>query len=133
MALQITKPARKARLVEEKQKGEATYMADVRVYAFDGFLLVGDRDKVDDGHIAELVRSAVGDRNSIHRAMNSKVMPSGHGYMIQLPCAEDAGFEVGETAPVGVDKSARGVLCISRDSRDHLIEDLLTIRREQIR
>ena len=40
LALQVTKPARSAGLVEENSDGEATSLADVRVYAFDHLLLV---------------------------------------------------------------------------------------------
>jgi hypothetical protein len=39
-ALQVTKPARAAGLVEEDEDGEATYLAEVRVFAFDRLCLI---------------------------------------------------------------------------------------------
>jgi hypothetical protein len=38
-ALQVTKPARAAGLVEEDEEGETTYLSEVRVFAFEYPLL----------------------------------------------------------------------------------------------
>ena len=45
LALQVTKPARAAGLVE-KTDDELTRLADIRVFAFDGLLLVVDLDRI---------------------------------------------------------------------------------------
>jgi hypothetical protein len=136
VALQITKPARAAELVEETEDGTATYRADVRVYSFDHLLLVVDREKVSNEHIAELVASAARDTRSIHRAMDSTVHIAGNGYQVQLPPAADAGFSEGDRAPC---HTARGVLVISKDDGTaagadaaRLARDLVTIRRDQL-
>lgn len=99
LALQITKPARSAGLVEENADGDAVSLADVRVYAFDHLLLVVDRERVSTEHIAELVIAATRDTSSIYRAMDATVQIAGHGYQVQLPPAQDAGFAKGDRAP----------------------------------
>jgi hypothetical protein len=136
LALQITKPARAAELVEEDSEGNATYRADVRVYAFDHVLLVVDIDNVSAAHTAELVSSAAGDTDSIYRAMDASVQIAGNGYQVQLPPARDAGFTKGDRAPC---HTARGVLVISRDDGTaagadaaRLARDLVGIRKEQV-
>ena len=133
LALQITEPARSAGLVEENNEGEATHLSKVRVHAFDNLLLVADRDPrvVKPEHVVELVSSAMRDTKSIHRAMDSKVQTSGHGYQVQLPPASDAGFRVGDSAPV---QPAPGVLVVHRhmDDAARLGRDLVGIRRAQV-
>ena len=57
LALQVTKPARSAGLVEENSDGEATSLADVRVYAFDHLVLVIDLDVVATEDVTESVHS----------------------------------------------------------------------------
>lgn len=130
LALQVTKAARSAELVEEDNDGEANRLARVRVYAFDYVLLVVDRDRVDDKHVAELVRAAAGDTESIHRATDAAVSIAGNGYQVQLPVATDAGLEIDGEVPC---QPAPGLLVIHRKNRDQarLAEDLLTIRRAQ--
>jgi hypothetical protein len=54
LALQITKPARAAELVEENSEGAPTSLADVRVYSFQHMLLVVDVEAVAATEIAEL-------------------------------------------------------------------------------
>jgi hypothetical protein len=136
LALQITKPARAAELVEENSDGDATYRADVRVYSFEHVLLVVDVDTVSPTHTAELVASAARDTNSIYRAMNASVQIAGNGYQVQLPPARDADFTEGDRAPC---HTARGVLIISKDDGTaagadaaRLARDLVTIRKEQL-
>ena len=135
-ALQVTKPARAAELVDEDADGNAISLADVRVYAFDHLLLVVDLDAVSTEHTTELVIAAAQDTNSIHRAMDASVQIAGNGYQVQLPPAEDAGFAVGDRAPC---HPAPGVLTISKDedtsaetAASRLAEDLRTIRIEQL-
>jgi hypothetical protein len=136
VALQVTTPARAAGLVEEDNDGEATYLADVRVYAFDDLLLVVDLEAVTTAHTTELVVAAARDTNSIHRAMDASVQIAGNGYQVQLPPAEDASLREGDAAPC---QSAPGVLVISKDTETQteintarLAADLITIRTEQL-
>ncbi|WP_436348910.1 hypothetical protein [Natronorubrum sp. FCH18a] len=135
LALQITKPTRAAGLVEEDADGEATALADVRVYAFDHLLLMVDLDTVSVGERAELVVAAAQDTNSVHRAMDATVRIAGHGYQVQLPPAKDAGFSEGDRAPC---HPAPGMIVISRDDgtsagtdKARLARDLAAIRREE--
>ena len=135
-ALQVTKPARAAGLVEEDEDGEATYLAEVRVFAFDQLLLVVDHEAVPTAHTTELVVAAAQDTDSIYRAMDASVQIAGNGYQVQLPPAADASFREGDTAPC---QAARGVLVISQydgtgkgaDSA-RLAADLVTLRNEQL-
>jgi hypothetical protein len=135
-ALQVTRPARAAGFVEEDKNGEATYLAEVRVFAFDHLLLVVDLETVSTAHTTELVVAAAQDTDSIYRAMDASVQIAGNGYQVQLPPAADAGFRKGDTAPC---QAARGVLVISQydgtgkgaDSA-RLAADLVTLRNEQL-
>lgn len=131
LALQITEPARSAGLVEETNDGDPTYLADVRVHAFNDLLLVADRDtdRLKNEDVAQLVASAARDTKSVYRAGNSSVTIAGHGYQVQLPPAEDAGFYVGTSTQV---KTAPGVLLICRERSARLADDLASIRRDQV-
>jgi hypothetical protein len=136
LALQITKPARAAELVEETSEGDATYQADVRVYAFDHLLLVVDIDKVTPADTADLVAAAARDTKTIYQAMDASIQIAGNGYQVQLPPARDAGFAEGDRAPC---HTARGVLIISNDDSTaagadaaRLAGDLVTIRTDQL-
>lgn len=131
LALQITEPARSAGLVEENDEGDATYLADIRVYAFDDLLLVADRDtdRVKNEDVAELVASTARDTKSVYRAVNSSVTIAGNGYQVQLPPAEDAGFYIGTSTLV---KTAPGILLIHRGRSARLVGDLVSIRRDQV-
>ncbi len=131
LALQVTKPARSAGLVEENGEGDATYLADVRVYSFEDLLLVASRntDHLKPAAIAELVASATRDTATVYQAINASVHISGDGYQVQLPPAEDAGFHQGDTAPV---KSLSGILLIYRDRSERLANDLASLRRDQL-
>ncbi len=135
LALQITKPARSSGLVEEDADGEATSLSDVRVYAFDHLLLVVDTNSVSTAHTTELVIAAAKDTKSVYRALKATVQIAGHGYQVQLPPAEDAGFTEGDRAPC---HTASGMIAISRDDGTsagadaaRLARDLVTIRNEQ--
>ena len=135
LALQVTKSTRSAGLVEENSDGEATSLADVRVYAFDHLLLVIDFDAVATEDVTELVVAAARDTKSIHRAMDATVQIAGHGYQVQLPPATDAGFSEGDRAPC---HPAPGILIISKDDGTsagadtaRLAQDIVTLRNEQ--
>jgi hypothetical protein len=135
-ALQVTKPARAAGLVEENEEGEATYLAEIRVFAFDHLLLVVDLEAVATAHTTELVVAAAQDTDSIYRGLDASVQIAGNGYQLQLPPAADAGFREGDNAPC---QSARGILVIAKDdgtakaaAAARLPADLITIRNEQL-
>jgi hypothetical protein len=136
LARQVTEPARSAGLVEEDGEGTATYLADVRVFAFDGLLLVVDLDAVSTAETVELVTAAARDTDSIYRAMDASVQIAGHGYQVQLPPARDGGFAEGDRAPC---TPASGILVISRDDgttagvdASRLAGNLVTIRDDQV-
>lgn len=137
LALQVTKPARSGGFVEEDDDGDATSLADeVRVFAFDSLLLVIDLNAVSTAQTSELVAAATRDTESIYRAMDASVQIAGHGYQVQLPPAEDAGFSEDDRAPCS---SAPGLLLIARDdststgaAASRLAQDIATLRREQI-
>ncbi len=129
LALQVTKPARQAELVVEDSDGTATRRAEAHIYGFDGLLLVVDSENVAMNHRAELVAAAAGDTDSIHRGGKATVEIAGNGYQIQLPGCREAGFEVGDTAPV---RAKKGVLMIHDGRNSQLAGDLFTLRDEQV-
>lgn len=137
LALQITREARAADLATTVADGEATgadrwaRLAAVRVYGFDGLLLVVDRERAAAEHVAELVASAAGDTASIYRGANASVRPAGNGCMVSLPGLEETGLELGQTVPA---RPAPNLLVIhARESRPaRVAEDLATIRRGQV-
>lgn len=135
LALQVTKPARSAGLVEETQDGKATLLAEVRVYAFDHLLLVVSRDAVPAEYVAELVAGAAQDTQSIHRALDATIQIAGNGYQVQLPPARDAGFTDDDAAPC---HPAPDIIAISLDDGTsagadaaRLAGDIVTERKEQ--
>lgn len=132
-ALQITKPARSAGLVEETKDGNASYRADVRVHAFRDLLLVVDLERVDEEDEAEMVATTVRDTKTAYQSINAGVHIAGEGYQVHLPVANDAGFETSDIAPV---HPAPNILVISaKTSTDsaRLAKDLVSIRKEQVR
>lgn len=142
LALQVTREVRRAGLVEEQEPdpvpdGETgpwpTYRASVRVHAFEGVLLVVDRDgdRVAKAAVAALVASAARDTGSVYDAEKATVVTKGHGYQLQLPPASDAGFREGDSAPV---ETAPGVLVIHKKSDDaaRLASDLVELRNAQV-
>ena len=136
LALQVTKSARSAGLVEEGSEGDSTYLANVRVFAFDHLLLVIDRTQVRTEDTAELVVAAAQDTKSMYRGIDATVQIAGNGYQVQLLPAVDAGFGEGDRAPC---RSAPGVLALSRDDStstgadsSRLAKDIVTMRSEQI-
>jgi hypothetical protein len=128
LALQVTKPARAAGLVEETDD-QPTRLADIRVFAFDGLLLVMDIDRITDENIVELATSAALDTVSIHRVANASLQIAGNGYQVQLPGAADAGFHVGDRAPC---TPAPNILVISAEGAERVAADIATIRKEQV-
>jgi len=85
--------------VEEDNDGEATYRADVRVYAFDHLLLVVELEAITTAHMTELVVAAAQDTDSIYRAMDASVQIAGNGHQghriysllrLYLPVGEEA-------------------------------------------
>jgi len=62
---------------------------------------------------------------------SASIQIAGHGYQVNLPPVEDAGFEEGDPAPV---HPAPRVLVITIDEprASRLAADLVTIRRDQV-
>jgi len=129
LALQLTKPARKAGMVVEDTDGEATRLAEVYVYGFDGLLLLIDADNVSARDRAEMVASAAKDTESIYQGTMSTVGIAGNGYQIQLPGCREAGFTLGDTAPTAVEQ---GIIVVHDGSNARVAQDLLTIRDTQV-
>ncbi|WP_433631134.1 hypothetical protein [Halomicrococcus sp. NG-SE-24] len=129
LALQVTKPARAAGLVEETENGDVERRADVRVFAFDDLLLIADTDRVDADEMAELATSAARDTSSVHRAMDTSIQIAGNGYQVQLPPAADAGFRVGDQPAC---TAAPNMLVLAMRDTERLASDLETIRHEQL-
>ncbi|MCO8256762.1 hypothetical protein NKF26_23350 [Haladaptatus sp. AB618] len=127
-ALQVTKPARAAGLVEEVDD-EPAHLANIRVFAFDGLLLVVDLDRITDENIVELATSAALDTVSIHRVANASLQIAGNGYQVQLPGAADARFHVGDRAPC---TPAPNMLVIAAEGSKRVAADIVTIRKEQV-
>ncbi|GAA0250977.1 hypothetical protein [Haladaptatus pallidirubidus] len=120
-------PARAAGLVEETD--EPTRLVDIRVFPFDGLLLVIDLDRITDENIVELATSAALDTVLIHRVANASLQTAGNGYQIQLPGAADAGFHVGDRAPC---TPAPNLLVIAAEGSERIAANMATIRREQV-
>ncbi|MDL0118501.1 hypothetical protein PNQ29_03320 [Halobacterium salinarum] len=134
LALQITRSARAATLVDEDDNNTATRLAKTRIHAFEGLLVAVDVDRVPDDVEADLVATAATDTNTAYRAVTATIQIAGNGYQLQLPNAVDAGLDEGDTPTV---TTAPGVLIIAHNETDTGItsvrvgEDLATIRREQ--
>lgn len=128
LALQVTRPARDAGLVDENSDGEATRRAEVWVYGFDGLLLVVDAVRVSATDRADIVSTAASDSGSMFGGYQSKLAPAGNGYQVQLPGAFDAGFSEGDGTEV---LTKRGLLVIHDGSNHRLASDLVTLRAEQ--
>lgn len=136
-ALQVTKPARAAALAEEATGDDLTgrdrwkRFADVRVYGFDGVLLVVDREKMDTGDVAEIVASIARDTKSIYNGIEASIRPAGNGCMVSLPGLDPTGLRVGDTAPV---HPAKNTLVITDGSSDRarLVKDVVSIRESQV-
>jgi len=126
-ALQVTKPARTAGLVEETDD-EPTRLTDIRVFAFNGLLVI-DIDRITDENIVELATTAALDTVSIHRVANASLQIAGNGYQVQLPGAADAGFHVSDQAPC---VPAPNLLVIAAEDSERVAADIVTIRREQV-
>ena len=100
LALQVTKPARSAGLVEETADGDTTRRASVVAYGFDDLILVLDRDtdRVPMVDRATLVALAARETESIHRGIDTRIQHSGNGYRVQVP-ATGTGLHAGDGLP----------------------------------
>jgi len=127
LALQVTRPARKAGLVVEDADGNPKQLSGVVVYGFDDLLLVVDKS-VSMGDRADLVSSAAGDTDSIHGGYPASVAEAGNGYQVQLPGCKAAGFRKGDDTPV---HTAQGLLVIHDGTQGRLADDLTTQRHAQ--
>jgi RNA polymerase subunit RPABC4/transcription elongation factor Spt4 len=129
LALQITGPARDAELVRENTEGKATWLAQVYVYGFEGLLVVIDSESVSPAERAEIVATAVQGSGGIYRGEVASVEPAGNGYQVQLPGAAEAGFDVGDTAPVIL---SSGLVVIHDGDRAKLADSVSVVRDNQL-
>jgi|GEM_PF-566630 len=129
LALQVTKPARSAGLVEEGADGDTTHRADVVAYGFDDLLLVIDRDtdRVPMADRAELVALAATETASIHCGINTRIQHSGNGYRVQVPTT-GTGFHVGDGVPC---HAAPGLLVMAPLDGGAGTRHVLEMRRTQ--
>jgi len=65
-------------------------------------------------------------QDTIYRALDAPITPAGDGSQVQLPLAEDTGFEVGDRAPV---VTAPDIICIHTEDTVRPANDLVSIRR----
>ncbi|WP_435175668.1 hypothetical protein [Halorussus sp. AFM4] len=140
LGLQVTRPVRDAGLVEELKPEERAedenppypnYRAAIRIHAFDGLILILDRDRVAQSDAAELVAHAIEETQTVFSALNAIVSIMGQGYMVQLPNGSEAGFEEGDTAPVQVSPN---ILVIHNESDEsvELATELASMRETQV-
>lgn len=130
VALQVTKPAQEAGLVEEDDEGTPMTQTTVCVYAFNDVLLVVDREKMDTRTVADLLAVTAEDTKSIYRGFDASVQEVDDDVTVQLPPAEIAGFTAGDVA---VAHPAPNLLVITKRNRDgdQLADDIVTMRRDQ--
>lgn len=122
-----------AGFVETDADNEPTRLAPTRVRAYDRLLLVVDCERVADHEEAELDRVAADGTDSAYQAINGSVQTSGNaGYKVQLPTAEDAGFQAGDSPRATARQTAPGVVCIYSDRQWETVDAALTIREEQV-
>jgi hypothetical protein len=122
-----------AGFVETDGENDPTRLAPTRVRAYEGLLLVVDRERVAEAAEAELDAVAASGTDSAYQAVNGSVQTSGNaGYKLQLPVASDAGFAVDDTPRATARASAPGIVCIYRDRRLETVEALLAVRAEQV-
>jgi len=128
LALQVTKPARRAGLVDEGPDRDAkkARKSDVYVYGFDDLLLVVDKDRVSASDRAQLVAEAASTTDSIHQGTTATVTVSGDpGYKVQLPGCNAAGFYEGVRPQVS---AGDGILVIHEGQRR--LAQVLTSQRQ---
>ena len=130
LALQVTKPARSAGLVEEGANGDTTHRADVVAYGFDDLLLVIDRDtdRVPLADRAELVALAATETASIYRGIDTRIQHSGNGYRVQVPTT-GTGFSAGDGLPC---HAAPGLLVMAPLDASVGKRELLETRQTQM-
>ena len=129
LALQVTKPARSAGLVEENADGDTTHRAKVVAYGFDDLILVFDRDpdRVPMADRAAIVALAARETESIHRGIDTRIQHSGNGYRVQVP-ATGTGFGAGDGLPC---HAAPGMLVMAPLDASVGKRELLETRRTQ--
>ncbi|WP_066418741.1 hypothetical protein [Halorubrum aethiopicum] len=129
LALQVTKPARSAGLVEETADGDTIHRSEVVAYGFDDLMLVIDRDpdRVPMADRAELVALATQTTDSIHRGIDTRIQHSGNGYRVQVPTTS-TGFYAGDRVPC---HAAPGMLVMAPLDASVGKRELLETRRTQ--
>jgi hypothetical protein len=155
--IHVTREANTAELAVESSNDNQTRpdswreLADVRIYGFDGAMLVVNHHKMSSAEIAELVTSAARDTSSIHLALESSIRTSGNGLALTPSGYEHAGFRIGDKLSI---HPARDILVLtpfspddeseqdspeyaafsSSDAHDRLrlAQDLIYLRKEQL-
>lgn len=130
LALQVTREARSAGLVEEDADGAATRLAPVHVFGVDDLLIVAETDRIEIDCRAHLVATAVSDTESVSPGGTATVEIAGNGYQLQLPGCDRAGLHPGDD---GHCATAPGLLFIHDGTQTRLVSDLRAIRTEQLR
>ena len=122
-----------ASFVETNSDNEPTRLASTRVRAYDRLLLVVDREQVADHNEAELDRVAADGTSSAYQAINGSVQTSSNaGYKVQLPTAEDAGFQAGDSPRATARQTALGIVCIYSDRQWETVDAVFAVREEQM-
>ena len=129
LALQVTKPARSAGLVEEDADGETTDRSAVVAYGFDDLILVIERDteRVPMADRAKIVALAASETESIHLGIDTRIQHSGNGYRVQVPTT-GTGFHLGDGLPC---HAAPGLLVMAPLDASVGKRELLETRRTQ--
>lgn len=131
VALQVTKAAREAGLVNEDSRGKSMSLATVCVYSFNNVLLVVDREEMDTQTVADLLAVTAKDTKRIYRGVDASMEEVNDGVTVQLPPADVAGFTVGDVA---VAHPAPNLLVITKRNPDgaQLANDIVSMRRDQV-
>lgn len=127
-AIQITKPARQAGMLKDNNS-ENLRLAEVRIYSFDRLLVATDIERMNQKEISEIIIQAIEGTQTVFDAKKGRIQSAGNGYQLQLPPAEDAGFEIGDTLEC---QSAPGLLIFTGVGVNPIKSKLLETRRTQL-
>lgn len=138
-AISATVQLRAAGLAEEVNDDDKTggekwkRLADVRVFGFDGLIIIFDRDEetLTDERVAEIVGQAVEYTNSAYLATDVKVRYAGNGCRVSLPVLKNTGMHVGDKPKI---LSSIDMVLIADNSpdRNRAAINLHSIRQSQV-
>ena len=127
-AIQITKAARQAGMLKDNND-ENPKLAKVRIYSFDRLLVAIDIERMNQKEISEIIIQAIEETQTVFDAQKAGIQSAGNGYQLQLPPAEDAGFEIGDMLEC---QSAPSLLIFTGVGVNPIKSKLLEIRRTQL-